>query len=146
MNILRKDLFKKKSQLPNAGKGLFTKVAINKGDRIIEYKGRHQKWIDVKHEDGHNGYLLRLNRTMAINGEPSITALGRYANDAAGHSRVKGLLNNSVYNIYGNRCFIEATRDIEKGSEVFVEYGKEYWELVKKINDDKIRALKKTKK
>ncbi|CAN5461750.1 hypothetical protein BH09BAC3_BH09BAC3_15750 [soil metagenome] len=146
MNILRKDLFIKKSQLPNAGKGLFTKVAIKKGDRIIEYKGRHQKWIDVKHEDGHNGYLLRLNRTMAINGEPSITALGRYANDAAGHSRVKGLLNNSVYNIYGNRCFIEATRDIKKGSEVFVEYGKEYWELVKKINDDKIRALKKTKK
>ena len=117
-------------------------MEIKKGDRIIEYKGRHQKWVDVKHEDGHNGYLLRLNRTMAINGEPSITALGRYANDAAGHSRVKGLRNNSVYNIYGDRCFIEAVRDIKKGGEVFVEYGKEYWDLVKKIRD---KGLKRPK-
>jgi len=139
MNILRKDLVVKKSQLPNAGKGLFTKVPVKKGDRIIEYKGRHQKWVDVKHEDGHNGYLLRLNRTMAINGEPSLNAIGRYANDADGHSRIKGLRNNSVYNIYGDRCFIEAVRPIKKGGEVFVEYGKEYWELVKKIRDGKIK-------
>ncbi|NOT74017.1 MAG: SET domain-containing protein [Cyclobacteriaceae bacterium] len=143
MNISRKHLFVRKSQLPDSGKGLFTKVEIKKGDRIIEYKGRHQLWREVKHEDGFNGYLLRLNRTMAINGEPSTGALGRYANDAAGASRIKGLRNNSVYNIYGDRCFIEATRDITKGGEVFVAYGKEYWDLVKKI---KTLGLKRPRK
>ena len=132
-DISRKHLHIKKSQLPNAGKGLFTRVDIRKGDRIVEYKGRHQLWEEVKDQDGHNGYLLRMNRTMAINGLPSKNALGRYANDAAGNSRVKGLRNNSEYLIYGKRCFIEATRTIRKGEEVFVSYGREYWALVRKI-------------
>ena len=139
MNISRKHLFIKKSQLPKAGKGLFTRVEIKKGDRIVEYKGRHQPWKDVKDQDGYNGYLLRLNRSTAINGLPSKSALGRFANDAAGISRVKGLRNNAEYLIYGKRCFIEATRAIGKGEEVFVSYGKEYWDLVRKI--ERLRRL-----
>jgi uncharacterized protein len=146
MNISRKDLFIKKSQLPKAGKGLFTRVDIRKGDRIVEYKGRHQKWEDVKHEDGYNGYLLRVNRIDTINGEPSKSALGRYANDAAGHSRVKGLRNNAEYNIYGKRCFIEATRSIGKWEEVFVAYGKEYWDLVKKLKAEGEKLKARTSK
>ncbi len=133
MNISRKHLFVRKSQLPKAGKGLFTQVEILKGDRIVEYKGRRQPWKEVKDQDGYNGYLLRLNHSTAINGLPSTSALGRFANDAAGMSKVKGLRNNAEYLIYGKRCFIEATRAISKGEEVFVSYGKEYWALVRKI-------------
>ena len=48
MDIPKKQLFIKKSLLPAAGKGLFTRIQIRKGDRIIEYKGRHRLWKDAK--------------------------------------------------------------------------------------------------
>jgi hypothetical protein len=51
MALLEKNLFVKKSTLPNAGKGLFTKVAIPKGTLIVEYKGKISAWKDVKDED-----------------------------------------------------------------------------------------------
>lgn len=126
-------LFIKRSRLPNAGKGLFTRVDFMKGDRIVEYAGRRRKWKDVKHQDGHNGYLLRLNRTTAIDARPKRSGKGRYANDAMGLARVPGLRNNAEYLIYGNRVFIEATRNIRKGEEIFVSYGKEFWTLQKRL-------------
>jgi len=123
-----------KSRLPGAGKGLFTKLDIKKGDRIVEYAGRMRKWIDVKHLDGHNGYLLRLNRTTAIDAKPVRSGKGRYANDAMGLARVPGLRNNAEYLIYGDRVFIEATRSIRKGEEILVSYGRSFWALQRKLH------------
>lgn len=113
--------------------GLFTNVDIPKGGRIVEYTGRHREWKDVKQFDGHNGYLLRLNRNTAIDARPKRSGMGRYANDAMGISRVPGLRNNAEYLIYGNRVFIEATRNIRKGEEIFVSYGREFWNLQRKL-------------
>lgn len=126
-------LLVKSSTLPGAGKGLFTKVQFRKGDRIVEYKGRIVQWKDVKHTDGHNSYLLKLSRTTAIDARPLHSGKGRYANDAMGLTRVRGLRNNAAYFIYGNKCFIEATRNIEAGEEIFVAYGSEFWNLQKKL-------------
>jgi SET domain-containing protein len=131
--IPKKYLFIKKSQLPDAGYGLFTRVPISKGDRIVEYKGRRELWKDVKHTDGYNGYLFRLDKTNVINAKPFKKSLGRFANDAAGLTRVKGLRNNAEYNIYGDRCYIEAIRSIKKGDEILVSYGREYWDLIREI-------------
>lgn len=113
--------------------GLFTKVAIQKGTRIVEYKGRIEKWSKVKHEDGYNGYLLQVNQRIAINALPYKKALGRFANDALGLQRITGLTNNAEYILEGNRCFIHTKRDIQKGEEILVSYGREYWTLIKKI-------------
>lgn len=123
----------KQSQLPGSGQGLFTHDDIPKGGRIVAYAGRRKKWAAVKHLDGHNGYLLRLNRTTAIDARPRNSGKGRYANDAAGLSRVPGLRNNAEYLIYGDRVFIEATRKIKAGEEILVSYGKEFWELQRKL-------------
>jgi SET domain-containing protein len=128
-----KQLVIKKSGLPRAGKGLFTKVLIEKGTRIVEYKGKLQRWKDVKAEDGHNGYLMYITRNAVINALPAIKTKGRYANDARGLSRKKGLTNNSEYVSEGVRCFIEATRTIQPDEEILVGYGWEYWMLIKKI-------------
>lgn len=133
MSLLEKHLFIKKSRLPKAGKGLFTKIAIKKGTRIVEYKGRLQSWNEVKAEDGFNGYLMYIHRKAVINALPAVKTLGRYANDAKGITRVKGLRNNSEYVSEGNRCFIEATKNIESGEEILVGYGREYWNLIRKI-------------
>jgi len=133
MAFLEKFLFIKRSKIPESGLGLFTKITIPKGACIVEYKGRLVKWIDIKHEDGHNGYLLRVNRSWVINAKPYKKAFGRYANDARGIFQNKKLHNNSEYLLEGNRCFIYATRDILPNSEILVGYGKEYWKLAKQI-------------
>lgn len=128
-----KHLATKKSKLPKAGQGLFTKVFIKKGTRIVEYKGKVQSWKEVKAEDGYNGYLMYITRNTVINALPAVKTKGRYANDARGLSRKKGLTNNAEYVSEGARCFIEATRDIKPREEILVGYGSEYWTLIRKI-------------
>jgi len=131
--FLEKHLSVKKSKLPNAGKGLFTKIDIAKGKRFAEYKGRIQPWREVKDQDGINGYLMYINRNVVINGLAALKTLARYANDARGLVRMEGIRNNSEYVSEGKRCFIEATRNIQKGEEIFVNYGREYWILMKRL-------------
>jgi len=133
MPLLEKHLIIKRSRLPKAGKGLFTKVSIKKGTRIVEYKGRIQPWREVKAQDGYNGYLMYITRNTVINALPAIKTFGRYANDASGLVKIKGLRNNTESISEGKRCFIEATRTIHAGEEILVGYGREYWTLIKKI-------------
>jgi uncharacterized protein len=127
MALLEKQLYVKKSTLPFSGKGLFTKKFIPKGTRIVEYKGTVNSWKNTNHKDGENGYIMYLNRNVVIDAEPNKNHLGRYANDARGLQKVKGISNNSRYVREGNRVFIEADKNIRAGSEIFVGYGKEYW-------------------
>ncbi len=145
MALLEKKLLIKKSNLTGAGKGLFTKIDIRKGTRIVEYKGRVQRWKEVKHEDGHNGYLMYINRNIVINALPSVKTLARYANDARGLVRIKGLRNNSESVSEGSRCFIESTKAIKKGEEIFVYYGREYWALMKRIKNTETNSKLKVK-
>jgi uncharacterized protein len=137
MPLLEKYLFVKKSGLPKAGKGLFTKIAIKKRVRIVEYKGRLQSWKEVKAEDGINGYLMYIHRNAVINALPAVNTFGRYANDAMGIIRIEGLRNNSEYVSEGNRCYIEAIKTIKPGEEILVGYGREYWNLIRKITKEK---------
>jgi hypothetical protein len=144
MALLEKFLVVRKSQLPKSGKGLYTKVQISKGTRIVEYKGRIQPWREVKADDGHNGYLMYINRNTVINALPTVKTLGRYANDARGLIRLEGLRNNAEYVSEGKRCFIEATRTIKVGEEILVGYGREYWTLIKKISKQKSKGISST--
>jgi SET domain-containing protein len=131
MALLQKQLYIKKSTIPNAGMGLFTKKAIAKGTRIIEYTGKRTKWKDVKDEDGKNGYIFYINRNHVIDALRTKKALARYANDARGLVRIKGLLNNADYVVDGLKAFIETKRDIPAGGEILVDYGKDYWKVIR---------------
>ncbi|WP_333820718.1 SET domain-containing protein, partial [Ohtaekwangia sp.] len=131
MALLEKQLFVKKSTIPNAGKGLFTKKFIPKGERIIEYKGVISTWKDVKDEDGRNGYIFYVKRSHVINALPRPKALARYANDANGLTKVKGLKNNCDYETEDVRAFIVSIQDIPAGSEILVDYGKDYWKVIR---------------
>ncbi|RYY46832.1 MAG: SET domain-containing protein [Chitinophagaceae bacterium] len=136
MKFDKKNLFVQASQLPNAGQGLFTKVFIPKGTYIIEYTGKVSSWKDVDHEGGFNGYIYFLNRNHVINASKHKAALARYANDAQGLAKVKGLTNNAAYEEEKKRVFIKATKDILPGQEIFVRYGKEYWDVIKENYKD----------
>ncbi len=137
MALLEKYLFIKKSKLPNAGKGLFTKKEIVKGIRIAEYKGKLRQWKDVKHLDGHNVYLMYITRHAVIDAQDATRTLARYANDAKGLMRVEGLKNNCETVSEGKRCYIESIRPIKKGEEILVGYGKDFWQLQQKIHATK---------
>ena len=136
MALLEKFLSVKKSKIPAAGKGLFTKIAIKKGTRIVEYKGRLRKWKEVKEQDGHNGYLMYITRSAVIDALPYTKKLGRYANDASGLTKIAGLTNNCEYVSEGKKCYIESMHSINRGDEILVGYGREFWQLQKKIRNN----------
>ena len=130
MALLEKHLFVKESNIPGAGKGLFTTVDIPKGTRIVEYKGRRTVWKEVK-DDSSNYYIYTINRNNVIDAQKTLSALARYANDAKGLTRVKGLTNNCVYVNDKNRAFIEAVKNIPAGAEILVDYTQDYWNVMK---------------
>jgi SET domain-containing protein len=88
-------LIVKESTLPNCGKGLFTKVDIKKGSLIVEYKGEKITWAEgLKRNENHafqSPYLFYITAKNCIDAEYTLDALARYANDAKGHTKVKGL-------------------------------------------------------
>jgi SET domain-containing protein len=133
MALLENQLVVKRSVIPNSGKGLFTKKPISKGTRIVEYKGKKTTWKNVDIDEGRNGYIYYINRNHVIDARPTPQHLGRYANDAHGMTRVKGLTNNSRYiaDMDTLRVYIEAVKDIPAGGEILVQYGKEYWDVIK---------------
>lgn len=131
MALLEQQLFVKKSKIPNSGKGLYTRKFIPKGTRIVEYKGRISAWKDVKDEDGKNGYIFYVTRNHVINALPVKSALARYANDARGLVRIKGVTNNCDYITYGKKAYIESKKDIAAGSEILVDYGTDYWKVIR---------------
>ena len=150
MALLKKQLYIKKSTIPDAGMGLFTKKAISKGTRIIEYTGKRSKWKEVKDEDGKNGYIFYINRNNVIDALRTKKAYARYANDARGLVRIKGLLNNADYVVDGLKAYIESKKDIPAGAEILVDYGKDYWKVIRenmKLRaDEEKEAQKKAKK
>ncbi|MCS3801261.1 SET domain-containing protein [Niastella sp. OAS944] len=131
MAFLEKQLYVKTSTLPNAGKGLFTKKFIPKGTRIVEYKGRTRTWKEVQKDEDESPYIYYVKRNFVIDALNDKKALARYANDARGLQRVKDLNNNAEYVEEGVRVFIEATKDIPAGGEIFVGYGPEYWQVIR---------------
>ena len=131
MSLLESQLVVKRSTIPGAGKGLFTKKFIAKGTRIVEYTGKVSTWKDADHDDGKNVYIYFVKRSHVIDASKRLKVLARYANDARGLSKIKGITNNCEYVDEGLRVFIYAKKDIQAGSEILVGYGKEYWDVIK---------------
>jgi hypothetical protein len=131
MAFLEKQLYVKKSTLPNAGKGLFTKKFIPKGTRIVEYKGKTRTWKEVQADEDESPYIYYVKRNFVIDALNDKKALARYANDARGLQRVKDINNNAEYAEDGTRVFIEAAKDIPAGGEILVGYGPEYWQVIR---------------
>jgi SET domain-containing protein len=132
MANLEKHLRIRTSTLPGAGRGLFNTAFIPKGSRITEYIGEILTWKEVqKMEDERNGYVFYVNSRHVIDAWNYKKAPARFANDARGMTRIKGLRNNAEYTVFKKRCWITATRDIPCGSEIFVDYGPEYWQVIR---------------
>lgn len=141
MAFFEKHLVVKKSTIPGAGKGLFTTVDIPKDSRIVEYKGRITTWKEVEW-DSENKYIYTINPKHVIDASRTLKALARYANDAKGLTKLKGINNNCIYVNDGLKAYIESVKDIPAGSEIFVAYGKEYWDVIRQNIKNEQREAK----
>ncbi|HMR83015.1 MAG TPA: SET domain-containing protein [Niabella sp.] len=145
MCLPAKHLKVKTSTIPQSGKGLFVAVDVPRGAMITEYVGRRATWADVE-DDADNPYIYYIDDDNVIDASNDLKSFGRYANDAAGLTRVPGLKNNAEYEEEGHRVFIKAKAPIAAGSEVFVAYGKDYWKQVREnIKIDVARKKKAAK-
>ncbi len=143
MPLLEKHLVVKKSTIPGAGKGLFTKTSISKGTLIVEYKGKVSTWKNVDHKGGLNAYIYYVNRNHVIDSSENKN-LARYANDAKGSQTSQRLTNNCKFVKDDKlRVYIESMKNIEANSEILVGYGKEYWDT---INENRKQLPKKKSK
>ena len=132
MDLLDKHLKVKTSTLPGTGKGLFTKQFIPKGTLITEHKGKISTWHAADHDDGNNPYIYYVSRNHVIDAKDHPDSFAHFTNDARGYKKVVGYTNNATYIEMGKRVFIKATKNIQPNEEIFVGYGKEYWDVMKK--------------
>ncbi len=140
MALLEKYLKVKKSTIPKAGRGLFTTIFIAKGTRIVEYKGRICTWKEVQF-DSTNVYIYTVNSRHVLDARTYLKAFARYANDARGLQGISGIKNNCCFVNDGLKVYIEAAKDIPAGAEIFVDYGKEYWKVIR----ENLKPAKKEK-
>ena len=133
MNKLEtKSLVVKQSTIPNAGNGLFAKRFFKKDSIIGYFKGNiiSNEEVNSINDSGHikRYYLVELDDYKTLDTydyqSPVI-----YANDAEWLTKIDGFANNSSIGITKNRsrAYIYATKDIPVGSEIFLEYGEDYW-------------------
>jgi len=113
------------SSVPGIGKGLFTKQTLYKGDTIGYYTGtiitdddaESPKYIDSK-------YLLYICKDWWICGEGKKSNYTRFIN----HSKKPNA--RLVTSVRWKTARFEALRTIAAGSEIFFDYGKDYWDNV----------------
>jgi len=136
LTLTKKSLYIRRSHIPLAGKGLFTRKFIKKGTIVIEYKGKISTWENADHDDGKNSYIYYVNKNHVIDARSNQKWLARFTNDSKGISRLKELRNNSAYIERNKKVYIMAIRDIAAGCEILVGYGKEYWDTLKKYSSE----------
>lgn len=140
----------KESQIPNSGLGLFTETDIKKGALIVEYEGDIMTMKEVRERYGDKiqtaPYLYFVSYKKCVDALYNIEAFARYANDAEGYEMVAGLKNNSEFANVRGVPYIKATKNIKAGSEIFVEYGGDYWKIKKQqLAEEQGISTKKSK-
>lgn len=106
---------------PIARFGVFADRDIKKGEFIVQYKGKPilNSILDDDESKGRHRYLIHLNKKWSLDGNIKDNP-AKFINHSC--------LPNSQYLTTGRRVVIHATKNIKKGTEVTVNYGKEYFD------------------
>lgn len=123
------------SILKGAGKGLFTDSLIKRGERVVEYTGDIITWKECERrnsnmKDGVGAYYFYISDKKCIDAQNHLDSLARYCNDANGFTKIPGLKNNARFEIIRGRVYIIASRNLKPNDEIFVAYGREYWDAL----------------
>lgn len=123
-NELCQDAFEvKASSIPQAGFGLFAKVAIGPGENIGYYQGKILTDDEVEETRyGNSLYLLWICKDHWIWGEGRYANYTRYIN----HSRKPNV--ELITSTRWKTARFEAIKPIAPGEEIYFDYGDYYWE------------------
>ena len=122
-------LYIEKSQLPNAGSGLYTAISIFKDERIAIFKGKilNDTQSALIAANGRDQYFI-LMPDGTIMDSRNVNCFAKYANDAVGLSGGPFKNNSKIaLDEEGQVCLI-ALGHIKSGAEIFCGYGKSYWQ------------------
>lgn len=125
-------LIVKRSQIKDAGNGLYTDIDIAYLTPVIEYKGE----IRQHDEDHDHTYCYAITEELCIDAtDISLSNKARYVNDPFESKHEPNL--EWFSDGFRKRLWLLATKDIKAGEELFISYGEEYWhEEVEEIESD----------
>lgn len=124
MRLYTKYLRIRKSQL--SGRGVYTSCFIPKHRFVTIYSGerKHINQVNV-----YNPYCVKISKNYVIVGNKCIAGV---MNDAKGPCQKPNCKNNVMLLKVGRHVFVYSLKNIPKEDELFVSYGKEYWNACKK--------------
>jgi hypothetical protein len=126
----------KKSKIPRAGKGLYAKKDFKRGDFICWYMGYLIENDMIVNGYYDSDYILKLpDKNLYICAEDVNSCFGRYIND--GLSKYN---SNCIFETYTDiySAGIKAKKKINKGDELYLTYGTDYWKEKKRYDILKI--------
>lgn len=118
------NLIVKKSNIPKAGYGLFAgPKGFKKGEKIVLYGYKHNELsMDEFKKTDDTDYMI-CDDDICWDGKDRKYSVGRYSNDCY-KSKFKC---NAHFKIINKQAYIYAMRDIKPYSEIFTDYGPDYW-------------------
>jgi hypothetical protein len=111
--------------------GLFANKDFTEGSIICIYTGKVLRTKEaLKLED--KSYLMRLGEQCYIDAKDTLEVVARYINDCVNPKGWNVRFDKSAE----NQCaYVLALRNISKGEEIFVDYGKWYWAGKKPVKE-----------
>jgi hypothetical protein len=144
-NEFNMNVIVKPSKIPQAGNGLFAGKTFEKGETICTYGGQLVDVAEAKYLDPMYIVSFENGKGFKLCGDNAGGDLGLFAN--AVHPDNPQIEQNAKFSLnYGQRQYLPekrgrfpvlATRKIEFGEEIIVNYGHGYWTTMYKWENEK---------
>lgn len=121
-------LYFERSQIENAGNGLFTAIDLYKNETIALFKGEiiTNEEAEIRAQQKNDNYFINL-LDGSIMDSMHTDCFAKYANDAEGLAKNSFKNNAEITLDEDDNVCIKATKTIYSGQEIFCSYGKAYW-------------------
>jgi len=129
----------KPSQIVNGGNGLFASKSFNKNELITAYEGEEidRATADQLRKEGKDTHIKSISAFhQLVNGfkdpkEAAGKGGGSFANTTKGTQFEQNaeIVRKTNKKTGLDQLYVKALKDIQPGEEVFVDYGKDYWDV-----------------
>ena len=121
-------LYIQDSQIPNAGKGLFTAIDIYPNEIISLFKGEilTDEEAQKRVSEENDRYFINMLDGSILD-SMNVDCFAKYANDAEAFSKSTFKNNSKITLDDDDNVCIVATKKIKSQHEIFCSYGAIYW-------------------
>jgi len=113
------------STIDNAGEGGFARIDLKKGTIVGRYTvGTIKLHADQLPPMNDRSHIWQKNVNTFFDAERTNSVAGKYNSCTSQDAKLIGCKNNAKYTSVGN---VKLTKNVKKGAEIFVPYGRDYW-------------------